>query len=369
MTLIAQVSIRGAPFILGDVLLSSERRAGLRRNLPLVGNINQVLANRGQPFEVVGFVQKVNILSDRLVIAWSGPFLQAERAARVLSAISSDRNLSRADIKMELDAIDPDRIDKLQMIGMLVTDVSGATITGSPFSLRVPYTEVPGLGTVYAAGTGKGEFIRQLGVTDWTLGGVANELHVAHFMLGDLVNMEYRRGGTIENRWGGGFEAVTFASDSGRFQKVGDVLHTFWTVDMRSPDKAQFVPMFYKTTYWRDALIIRYARFDSVSERTFQLAMNSFELIPPLLKDEKEYDLEELGSVDFSHKVLCCHVSVLKPEGRSVMQIMQSSKPGRTVELEFHGGGSSGRLHIPGELSKMIMEEARTRVSRIQLSK
>ena len=366
MTLIAQASIRGAPFVVGDVLLSSERRTGLRTNLPLVGNINQVLANRGLSFEV-DFVQKVNILSDRLVVAWSGPYSQAKRAVKVLSAISSRQNLSRADIKMELDAIDPAQIDELQLIGLLVTDVRGTTITGGPFSLRVRGTEVAGLGTVYAAGTGEKEFIRILGVTDWTVGGAANEIQVAHAILGDLVNMEYRRGGTIENRWGGGFEAVTFASDSGRWQKVDDILHTFWKVDIRSPDKAQFVPMFYKTTYWRDALIIRYARFDSVTERTFQLTMNSFELIPPLLKDAKEYDLEELGSVDFSHKTLCCHILVERPSGRDVIQIIQPSMPGATVELDFHGSDWSGRLHIPGQLSKMVIEETRTRATRLDL--
>lgn len=226
---------------------------------------------------------------------------------------------------------------------------------------------MPELGTVYAAGTGKDEFINRLQRADWTVGGTANELHVAHLILGDLINMEYRRGGTIENRWGGGFEAVTFASDTCRFQKVGDVLHTFWAVDMRSLDHAQFVPMFYKKTYWRDALIIRYARFDSVANRNFQLAMNSFELVPPLLKNATEYDLEELGSVDFSHKVLCCHVSLERASGREVMQIIQPSKPGATVELEFHGSTSSGRLHIPGELSAMVIEEARTRASRPEL--
>jgi hypothetical protein len=285
--------------------------------------------------------------------------LQAERALRVLSTACSRQNLSRSDIKRELEAIDPDQVNKLQLIGLLITDVRGTTVRGSPFQWRVQGRDVPRLGTVYAAGTGKEEFIRKLGVTDWTIGGAANEFGVAHLLLGDLVNMEFRGGGTIENRWGGGFEAVTFTSDSGRLQKVGDILHTFWAVDARSPDKAQFVPMFYKTTYWRDALIVRYARFDGISERTFQLAMNSFELIPPLLKTAKEYDLKELGSVDFSHKVLCCHVAIERPGGRDVMQIMQPSKPDATVELEFHGSDSSGRLHIPGELSKMVIEDSR----------
>lgn len=367
MTLICRFSVLKAPIVVGDVLLSSEKRTGLRTNLPLVGDINRILEKRGLSFQV-SFAQKVNILSDRLVVAWSGPILQAERALRVLSAAASRQKLDKSDIQSELQAIDPEKIDALQLIGVLVTDVHGDQVSASTFAWNVPRTEVPGLGMVHAAGTGKEEFIRLLGSTDWTLAGMANERQVAHLILGDLVNMEYRRGGTIENRWGGGFEAVTFAGDSGRFQKVGEILHTFWAVNMSSPDKAHFVPMFYKTTYWRDALIVRHARFEGVGERAFQLAMNSFELIPPLLKDASDYDLEELGSVDFSHKVLCCHVSIERQGGRDVLQIIQPSVSGATIELEFRDCDSSGRLHIPGDLSKMVIEEARTRALRAEMS-
>ena len=184
----------------------------------------------GLSFEV-SFAQKVNILSDRLVVAWSGPEVQAKRALRILADVSSRQNLTRTDIEMELKAIDPDGIDKLQLIGLLVTDVRGATVAASTFSWGVPRTDVPRLGTVYAAGTGADEFILLLGEADWTLGGTANELQVAHLILGELVNMEYRRGGTIENRWGGGFEAVTFASDLVDFKRSATSFTPFgkWT--------------------------------------------------------------------------------------------------------------------------------------------
>ena len=46
MTLIAQLSINGAPLLIGDVLLSRETRTGLKVTLPLVGDINNVLTAR-----------------------------------------------------------------------------------------------------------------------------------------------------------------------------------------------------------------------------------------------------------------------------------------------------------------------------------
>ena len=51
------------------------------------------------------------------------------------------------------------------------------------------------------------------------------------------------------------------------------------------------------------------------------------------------------------------------------MHIIEPPKPDAILELEFHGSNSSGRLHIPGELSKMVIEEARTRASRRELGR
>jgi len=65
MTLIAQLTVNDAPMLIGDVLLSSETITGLKVNLPLVGDINQILADGGFPFEVQ-FTQKINVLGGAL---------------------------------------------------------------------------------------------------------------------------------------------------------------------------------------------------------------------------------------------------------------------------------------------------------------
>jgi len=265
--------------------------------------------------------------------------------------------LTPSDIRSELEAIEHSQVDKLQLLGLLILDVRATTVSAHIFSFgALEAIEVPRLGTVYAAGSGRDEFIRLLGEADWTAGTGANAFQVARALLGALVNQEYRTGGTIENRWGGGFEAVAFSSDTGRLQKVGDILHTFWTVNLEAPDNAHLAPLFYKTTYWRDALIIRYARFEGSPEGNIQLTMNALELIPPLLSEVKDYDLNEVGTVDFSYKALCCHVLIDRPDGRDIMHIVQPPRQGAMIELEFNG--RSGRLHVPGSIAKAIIEEA-----------
>jgi hypothetical protein len=90
--------------------------------------------------------------------------------------------------------------------------------------------------------------------------------------------------------------------------------------------------------------------------------MNSLDVIPPLLKDITDYDLNQLGPVDFSYRVLCCHVAIERGGRRDVMHIVEPQKPGSTLALEFNG--TSGRLQIPEEISKAIIEEAQARASR-----
>jgi hypothetical protein len=357
MTLIAQLSINGAPFLIGDVLLSSEKRTGLKVNLPLVGNINEVLASNGQPFEV-SFSQKVNILSGRLAVAWSGSMLEAERALGALSRLSSRSNLNLDEIGRELIAIQ-EQLAHLQLVGVLLGDAQGPTRTADLLKLGVPGVNVLNIGPVFAAGTGQDFFLNLLGKSNWTNSGTGNEFQVAHALLGALTNEEYRTGSSILNRWGGGFEGVICSTRTGQFEKVGDVLHTFWTMREHEDDSLALLPMFYKTTYWRDALLIRYARLEEVSADACHLVSNDLTLIPPLLKQVADYNLSEFGTADFSYRAICCHVLVEKSDNRDVLFFIEQRKSEPDFEVEV--SESYVRLCISSRLTDAIIHEAHTR--------
>jgi hypothetical protein len=357
MTLIAQLSINGAPLLIGDVLLSSEQRTGLKVTLPLVGDINEVLAKNGVPFQV-DFGQKVNVLSDRLVVAWSGRMDEAERALRVLSRVSTRSNLDIGDIGRELNAIDQQQIAHLQLVGTLLGDAQGTMRVAHCFTLGVKPTNIPSLGPVFAAGTGRDFFLNMLKKSNWTNYGRGSEFQVAHVLLAALTNEEYRTGSTILNRWGGGFEAVTCSQLRGRFEKVGDILHTFWKMREHEDDSLAFTPMFYKTTYWRDALIIHSAQLEETRTDTFRLISNDLILVPPLLKQIGDYDLTEYGNADFSYRAICCHIVIEKSDNRDLLFFVEQHEHQRDFEFELDA--SSGRLHISSNLTNAIIDEAHT---------
>jgi hypothetical protein len=330
----------------------------LKVDLPLVGDINKILADNGLPFEVE-FTQKINVFDGRIAVAWSGPSIQAKRALRVLENISSQEKLTVDDVLGELKAIDPSKISQLKLIGVLLEEVNGTIIKASLFSLRVPQENIPNFGTGHVAGSGHDAFLKLLQRGNWLARTNATEYNVAHGLLCALINEEYRTGNTIANRWGGGFEALAFSPASGRFEKIGDILHTFWEVEENSEDSVRLFPFFYKSTYWRDALVIRTAAFEPLKNGELRLKDNGLKLIPPLLKEINEYNLAELGTVDFSYRAVCCHVLINKISNRDCMFLVDQRESGQDVIL--HIDQSSGQLHISDYLPGIIKMELSTR--------
>ena len=351
MTLIAKLSVDRAPFLIGDVLLSSETLRGVKVNLPLVGDINQILADHRLPFEV-SFAQKINIINGRIAVAWSGQAVQAEKALRVLTAISDRPSLDADRVIDELKASD-DKINQLQLIGLVLGDVKGPIVNFSCFAVGVPAKHTANFGSVRVAGSGRDAFLKLLQQAPWTAEENATEYKVAHGLLAALTNQEFRTGSTIVNRWGGGFEAMVYSPVSGHFEKVGDVLHTFWSATEDPDGPLSMFPYFYKTTYWRDALILRTASLD-VTTGT-KLKTNDITLIPPLLKRVEDYDLAQLGVVDFSYRAVCCHVLVEKPNTRDALFLIDQRAAEQAVWFEVNG--SEAELRLSDYLPNLIREQ------------
>jgi len=118
------------------------------------------------------------------------------------------------------------------------------------------------------------------------------------------------------------------------------------------------LPWFYKTTYWRDALLIRSARLEKVSADTFHLVSNDLVAIPPLLKEIADYDLNEVGTVDFGYRAICCHVMIEKRDNRDVLLFVEQHRSDPNFEVEL--AASHVRLRISPDLKNAIIHEART---------
>jgi hypothetical protein len=71
-----------------------------------------------------------------------------------------------------------------------------------------------------------------------------------------ILAQEIVNGGNLPSYYGGGVEIATYAD--GRYQKIGDILHLFWTYDPNKRDEGmRLIPIAYKLDYLNEALVIR----------------------------------------------------------------------------------------------------------------
>jgi hypothetical protein len=357
MTLVAQIMVHGAPFLIGDALASTETISGMECELPLIGEINSILAAKLRRFEVK-LTQKLYIFDGRLAVGFAGPVIQAERVISVLRDLTKrQRELQLKDIESELDSIDPDRIDKLEFVGFLLRGVAGNQVSSNVFARRVTPADVKGFGRCYFAGTGAAPAKRIL-ESNGTLPGVENNPKAIVPLLGALLNNELTSGSSIDQKWGGAFEAVAYSHDSQRLEKVGNVLHTFWIFDPDSPGAVTFQGRFYKTIYFDDALLIRSAEFEKLPDRVV-VKSNRLTVVPPLFKSVEEYDKTLIGPIGFDYEIICCHVWIKsKQKATPEAAIMIGAPEGGSIEVRLAvNADGSGHLEIPASCISALIEQ------------
>jgi len=207
VTLIARIMLGGAPFLIGDALISSDDLSnsyvtGVECQLPLVGEINSLLAAKERPFRA-DLCQKLHVFEGRLAVGWSAnDSLQAERALKVLREVAKKPDVTLADVQEGLSAIDPDQIKGLSLVGSLLRAVDGDQIQCSVFGHNAIAENVTGFGEVQAAGSGGRTFIEML-QRNRPLPSKANDAWAAFSVLGTLLNYELSTGRSIDERWGG----------------------------------------------------------------------------------------------------------------------------------------------------------------------
>jgi hypothetical protein len=93
MTLISAFKIGVCPVVVGDLLLSGPERLEGETSIPVIGNITRVFP-QGSGWSIVGLRQKVNLIAENCVVAWSDSQLAATIIIKELRMLSSVAPLS-----------------------------------------------------------------------------------------------------------------------------------------------------------------------------------------------------------------------------------------------------------------------------------
>ncbi len=364
MTLVARITLGGAPFLIADALLSSENLAnryetGPECRLPFIGEINSRLAATGHSFRV-SLCQKLHVFEGRLAVGWSSnDALQAERALKVLRDVAKKNDLTFDDVREALDAIVPEQIKDLKLIGLILRDVDGNQISASVFSHDAVTKEVSGFGEVRAAGSGVNTFIEVLrnGETTEPTATPANDPWVALGVLGSLLNHELSTGQSIEERWGGAYEAVSYSRQTSRLEKLDNVLHTFWSW---RDGKLEFQTRFYFAKYFGELLALRSVEYEIAECKLNMRPLSDYvTLVPSQLRELRSEDRESIGHVEFSFDYICCHVWIHESGQKSPKGaiILAGPKGGDyDVEVSIAEDGSLLRLTIPSGTQENVLD-------------
>ncbi|WP_133162334.1 hypothetical protein [Hyphococcus luteus] len=351
MTLIASINPTGTPILIGDLLLSRQNSELPSVDVPTLGELRHfdriVNWNRREKTTQVGLAQKINILSENLVIAWSGDYIRARIILRILRDETADSDLSYDLIRKILDKHSDVIEDKVSLIGML--RMSNGVVAA--FFQNAHMFDVPGYDEFIYAGSGQFQYYEHL--MNFSIG--SRQRHNPNRYPQDLLDpagtawrllaLELVSGDTLFSYYGGGFE-VAYAGNETGMTKIDDVVHFCWYFDVNDLSKP---PILWngvtKCNYKNDDLIInRLLISDSLEQNESHLLLEKRYPVQPLVRRlgfvPKQEDAIESAEIDYLAEWNCNHFYIRLNELRYVLltSVCHTKSRNSPVKVFVDGG-------------------------------
>jgi len=321
MTLISRFLPGGHPVYLGDLLISVPADISVPPlDIPAADNINALLP-KGAPRKVKSLVQKLNLLHDRLIVAWAGSVYQARVVLRDLQQLALSGIISLRAIGDLLARLPDSETNDLYLLGTLITPEGDRSLL-EHFNVGDLQTASVNGTDLVATGTGANAFLNLAPqvltipppfaeperTPSWAVG-------VGCMAAANFIGHEILNGSNILDSWGGGFEIATF--DQGKFRKIGNILHVFWRLESDARGvRLALIPKFIKYDYLDDALCIQKYECKFVGDAAVSVADQHYLICFPLVRSSAStnYSIERMPSLNSEH---VCHY-VLEQSGAAL---------------------------------------------------
>ena len=289
MTLVASFSVRGHPVLIGDIMVSqpADDRDYGPFHIPTHSDVNK-FAPKLSGWVVSGLVQKVAVLSDRLVIAWAGSAISAQALTNDL--LGEERHDSFEHIERKLYEWGHETGFDLYVTGLYIPERS-AEVTqiiqfgwDSETGLGSNHVEVNGYEDCYYGGTGGDAFLKTISACRVKPGQGSspfeNALLLSLSHLGMLAGDQMLKGKGIQELFGGAFECATFLQ--GRLQKVSDISYHLWHAQLNGSGKTTVgMHATFKIGYFEDYLLIRKLSYGGKEDRGLVVGDELYVIRPP----------------------------------------------------------------------------------------
>lgn len=349
MTIIFGFSMGDYPVLIGDVLLSGEKESG-PQSLPAIGPVPHSLTD-DFGIVVAGVRQKINILHDRLALAWSGSFVAAYTLARKLKEYANENELSTEAVSEII------RMNSNDLACILILLEGERT---HYLWKNVQMIELQQFSHVRFAGSGSRYFIKIMKALDGSepVSGAPDAFHpigTALTIASQCVGREMFTLNTLLERWGGAIE-ICFPA-MGKLQKLNNVafLHVLYDGDQPS-DGFNFAPRVLINRYCNDSLVCRAVTFRASDElnHSDRLIVDSDEefLIEPLLKSPKP-NVKSFKS-RFEYDYLCTYLSYRRQNRSIWSRSFVDACPNNPGPLQIRFDGQDATVVITSGLRDLL---------------
>ena len=291
-------------------------------------------------YNIVGMRQKLNLLSERLLVAWAGNAYQARQVFRAMLELDQAGRLSIDSLQRLIDDAPEEDVSEVAFIGVVITpDTDCAHLEQFDFHAGMFTQELEA--SVYeitVAGTGTQSFIEALpallaGISTSDKFLQADQLAAA--LLGAFFPNEILTGSNLLEWWGGAFEIATFQNNT--MGKHSDFLFTFWRVLPGAEGEVEIalIPRFIKQNYYEDVLIIQDMHAKLVGGRLQQPTLRAH-FVLPLMKVPSEYDFSKATIGDFSHTTLCAFILPADELSTDIVGLRIYSDPSGGGLIDLH---------------------------------
>jgi len=312
VTVIATFGIDNLPVLIGDLLISRETGSATSVGLPTIGHYNsgETANNDGKP---VGLSQKVNIINDKLAIAWAGSQIHAKYVLKEIKRIVGTTSVDYDRIKRILESLPREVFKDLSICGIFANNGECGAFH---FNAVEMYTE--NVGDIYAAGSGLHHIYEVLEMPmeykfiEPSENPMALPIGKAIAICNLLLGAEIRSRTTLNNLYGGAFEiAIT---DGHTVKKIGDILHIFMNAEIGNGTEisGSFYSRMIKQTYIGRDLLMRSTQTSTDEKGNTNLDEQDMHIVMPVYKNGRtsKYSINDLP--DMNSTILCINLFVSK---------------------------------------------------------
>jgi hypothetical protein len=365
MTLIAAAGVDTYPAIFGDVLVSGPERPGGKPETPIDGEAANPSAAK-PVWSILGPGQRIVVLSDNCVIAWSGDVDSARAVVGELRAMASQAPLSITIIDAYLSQLDPAVNDEINLVGWMRDNG-----VFHQFRYRADTAEGAMFGRISAGGSGATDFVKLasrisgggVDVRGEAPTGLDRALSAMLSATSLLLQAELSNQGALLPPFSGGYEIATFIQD--KFAKVGDIAFIYWSADVTEAEVKLTGPeLIAKHDYAGELLLLQTLRVRrSEVQGDPDVVEGSKQVIPPFggIADATQAADIVWPRMDAS---FTCHVVVVRSSQAPVVFNRIEYSTSRTPRsIRFSFGNDRTPFGVSQQFCQDLLQDVRLRLA------